>query len=121
MDIVGADHEIKMRDFFKQFFAAALRHTAHNAEQQPGMFPFETAQDAELADRLEFRLFAHAAGVQDDQIGRLFRMHDGMAGFGKHRGGGLAVPLVHLAAVSLDVDVHFTTRLLRWITSSSAS
>ena len=106
MNFIGPDGEIEMRNCLQQFRAAALRHAAHDAEKQIRAILFQALQNAELADGFAFRLVAYAAGVQNDEIGGLFGLHDVVPVGGEHRGGGVAVAFVHLAAVGFDVNVH---------------
>ena len=112
MNIVRPDRKIEMFDGFQQFFAPALRHTAHDSEDHVRMLALQLLEDAELADRLAFRLFTDTARIQDDDVGVLLGVHDMVSGGNQHGGGGLGVALIHLTAVGLDIYVHFTTYML---------
>jgi hypothetical protein len=70
--------------------------------------PPELPQHAHFADGLLLSHIAHAAGVEQNDIGVCFICDELIAPLSEHFGHLIGVTLVHLAAVSFDVDAgHF--------------
>ena len=59
---------------------------------------------AGFANRFLLRLVADRAGIQENDVGIVFRVHHGVALTAEHCGDGFGVALVHLAPVGFDVD-----------------
>ena len=111
----GAEHEIKVRQLVQQFVPEPLRHAAERADHQLRFSRLELPHITDFALRLAFGLLADAAGVEEQHIRRLLRIDHHVTGFGQHSGQRFGVALVHLAAVSFDMDFHgiFKVRLSR--------
>ena len=116
VDLIGPDHKIQMWDRLEQFFAPALCHTAHQAEDHVLPLGFDPLHDPQFADGFPFCLIPHAAGVQDHDIGFIFIFGWHIAVCDEQGGCGIRIPFVHLASVCFDMKLEChqrTTRLLR--------
>ena len=103
MKFLRAEDEIHVRQFIDQFLPAALRHATHEADDLVALLAARRADEVlHLADGLLLGHVAHAAGVEQDDVGGAFGLGEGIALGDELRGDGFAVALVHLATVSFD-------------------
>lgn len=103
MGFLGAEDEADAWGVAEEFRAAALGHAAEVAEDCAGAVGFGLACDgAHLAEGLLFREIADAARVEQDDVGVGFGCRGSIAAGHELGEDGLAVALVHLAAVGLD-------------------
>ena len=103
VDLRGPRHEVHLRQAAKDIVALCLGHAAQDAEDQVRALALELLHEAHLADRPLLGVRAHRAGVQENDVGILLAIDDGVALGGEHAEDFLGVPLVHLAAVGLQV------------------
>ena len=83
-----------------------LRHAAHVAQHHVGSVPFQGGgKISHFSHRFLLCLIADATGVQEHDIGLMFRRHHGVALGTQLRCHGFGVALVHLAPVSFDIHV----------------
>ena len=102
MKLLRADHEVRSRHL-DQFRAAALRHASEETEDRIRAALLRFRGDVlHFADGLLLRLVADAAGVQQDDVGAGFRIHERIAFGDELRGDCFGVALVHLAAIRLN-------------------
>ena len=83
--------------------ALFLGHAAAHADHQIGPDLFQLLQPDHVAQRLVLRVFAHATGVEEDQVCLLAHGFTGHAHLFQHARDGFRIPLVHLAAHGHDV------------------
>src|SRR2546421_1017677 len=105
MKFLRANDEVHVRHPVDQLLSAALRHATQ--ETKDHIRPTASGlrdQVLHFVQRLLLRHVAHAARIQQNYIGDMFRRCEGIA-LGHELGGdGLAVALVHLATVGFDID-----------------
>ena len=87
---------------FNKLFAVLLRHAACYADNLPRMVFLNALQFADFAQNAFFRAFAHAAGINNDNIRIMKIVRFGIAHFLKLPGIVLGIAFVHLAAVIED-------------------
>ena len=103
MKFLRAEDEVHVRQFINQFLSPALRHAAHETEHDiRTVLPHIRGEVLHLADGFFFREIAHAAGVQQNHVGSRLGWRERVTLGDELGGDGLAVALVHLAAVSFD-------------------
>ena len=119
MKFLRADDEVNIRQAVNQLLAAALRHAAHETEDDVGPVLADVAGDVlHLVDGLLLGIVAHAAGVEQHDVRDVFGRGEGVAFGDELRGDGFAVALVHLATVGFDIDArHFSLRAAQEITT----
>ena len=122
MKFLRAQDEVHVRQFINQFLSAALRHATQETEHDIRTIFAHIRRDVlHFADGFFFREIAHAAGVQQNHVRVRLGWGQGVT-LGHELGGdGLAVALVHLAAVGFDEntghdvsDKQDTLRRRRW-------
>jgi len=98
-----AEHHIDIRRAFDDGVALLAGHAAADADQH-ALF-FQVLDATEVAEHLFLRLFAHRAGVEQDQVG-LVHIAGRLVPLGgvQHVGHLVRVVLVHLAAEGFDKD-----------------
>ncbi len=98
-----AKHHIDVGRAADDFLALLAGHTAADADQHALFFQMPHAP--EVGEHLFLRLFAHRAGVEQNQVG-LLHVGGGLValGGGQHIGHFVRVVLVHLAAEGFDED-----------------
>ncbi len=99
---LGADDEVEVGQAVEQVGAAVLGHTAHHADDEVGLSPFAGGDMAGFTDGFLLGLFAHAAGIQEDDVGVGLALDDAVPLSAEHGGDGFRISFVHLAAVGLD-------------------
>ncbi len=103
MKFLRAEDQIHVRQFINQFLPAALRHAAHETEHDVRPVLAHVRRDVlHFADGLLFREIAHAARVEQNHVGGVFRRRERPALGDELGSDGLAVALVHLASVGFD-------------------
>ena len=114
VEFLRAHDEVHVGEAVEQAGSAVLRHASENSEDEVGIPAPALLRLAGLADGLLLRGVAHAAGIQQEHVAIVLGAHDPVAAGAQHRRHGLAVPLVHLAAVGFYEDaVHGPERLHR--------
>ena len=105
MKFLRADDQIDVGQLVNQLLSAALRHATHETEDDIGPMAADLGGDIlHFADGFLLRHVAHAARVEQDDVGDRFGGGQGIA-LGHELGGdGLRIALVHLATVGLDVN-----------------
>ena len=91
-----------MRDPLEELFAFLLRHATGHREHHPRVLRLEGRELAHLASQLLLGLLAHAARVQDHQIGVLHPVGARPAGGAQHLLHPIGVVRVHLTAEGVD-------------------
>src|SRR6266513_3895802 len=102
MKFLGANHKIEVRDLFQQLLPPRLRHAAEKPKN--GFRPPlpHAAEHSHLAKRLLLGHVAHAAGIEQNNIG-LRLATDALVAAGDERMRDLlGIALVHLATVGLN-------------------
>ena len=103
MKFLRAENQINVRQFINEFLAATLRHATEVAENLVGAFFARRASEIfHFVHRLLLGGVAHAASVQQHHVGQRLGLGERIAFGHELRGDGLAVALVHLAAVGFD-------------------
>ena len=105
MELLRSDNQIHVRQAVDQFLPPALRHAAHEAEDDVGAMPAGFGDQVfHLTQGLLFGQVPDAAGIEQDHIGGGLRRSEGIAFGYKLSGDCFAVALVHLAAISFDIN-----------------
>ncbi len=105
MEFLGADHQVHVGQAVDQFLSPALRHAAHETEHHVGPAAAEfRCQGLHLAKSLFFGRIAHAASVEQDDVGGGLRRRQGVALGDELSGDLFGVALIHLATVRFDID-----------------
>ena len=75
LEIVRTEDDIHKREFFAQLFRRTrlLRHAPAHGHEQIWARLFQLFQGADIAVGVIFRVFADAAGIEDDDVRLLFR------------------------------------------------
>ena len=102
MEFLRADDEIDVRHRAEKFRAARLRHAAEKTEDRFRPLLRDLAEHAHFAERLLVRHVAHAAGVEQDDVGFVLVRRGLVAAIEQRTRDLFRVALVHLAAVGLD-------------------
>ena len=102
MEFLGAYDQVEIGKAVDKAFAPVLSHTAHDPEDESRVFSFPGRHITGFANGLLFCLVADAAGIEQNDVGLVFMVHDGIASLLKLEGNGFGIPLVHLTAVRLD-------------------
>ena len=105
MNIVRAENQIEVRHPFEQVRAFLLRHAAADADHDSLAILFVFFPPSERAVDLLFRLVAHAASVEQHEIGAVHAVGWNVALARHDLEDSFRVILIHLAAVGLDVDL----------------
>ena len=105
VDAVDAEHEVDVRVALAQLFhdVGLLRHAAADADDQARVLFFEFFQRADVAEDALLGMFAHRAGVEQDEVGVLQRIADAEADVLQDAADLFAVVDVLLAAVAAHV------------------
>ncbi len=99
MKLVGADHQLDMRESRRQFLAEPLRHATEDRDHQPRLALRQPSEQPQLAQHLSFSLIADAASVIEQHV-RCFLAGSRQQSLGlQQTGDRLRVALVHLATV----------------------
>ena len=100
-----AHDDIELGERFEKLLAAGLGHAAHEAVND--VFPIAPLVDqvAHFPERLLLGLVPNRAGIDEHRVRFLLFRRDGVATLAEHPHDLLGVALVHLAAVSLDVNL----------------
>jgi hypothetical protein len=73
MAAVGTQDDLQAGDFFKQPFAMSLSHTAQETEQGfSGLLGSLTYQHSHFVQSFLLCAVTYAAGIEEDDVGRLF-------------------------------------------------
>ena len=103
MEFLRSQNEVDVRELVDERLTSALRHTTHEPENGVRTASARFCRHAmHLTNRFLLSLIANTAGIQQDDIRLLFRRSQLVAFCYQLRGNGLGIPLVHLAAISLD-------------------
>ena len=86
--------------------ALLLHHAAAHADDQIGLERLKLLEPYDVAQRLVFGVFAHAAGVVQHEIGLLAALGRRHAHFVQHSRDGFGIVRVHLAAQRHDAIAH---------------
>ena len=114
MELLCADDQVHVRELVNEFLAPALRHAAEEAEDDAGaLFAELPGEILHLANGLLLGVVAHAASVEQHDIGGGFGGGEGIALGDELGGDGFAVALVHLATVGLDEDAGHENKTAR--------
>src|SRR5438105_15238025 len=99
MKFLGANHKIEMWDFFQQLRPPRLRHAAEKPKN--GFRPPlpHAAEHSHLAKRLLLGHVAHAAGIEQNNIGLRLAIDALVAAGDERMRDPLAIALVHLTTV----------------------
>jgi len=101
-DVVGAQHHVDAGHALADTLALLLGHAAGDHQQGVGALALEGGQAADLAAQLLLGLLAHAARVEDDDVGLVGRACLGVPRASQHLVHALGVVGVHLAAKGVD-------------------
>ena len=102
MKLLRANHKIDMRQIFQQFRAARLSHAAEETENHVRPFFRHATEHSHFPQRLLVGHIAHAAGVQEHDVG-FHLVRDAFVASCHERVRDLfRVALVHLTTVGLD-------------------
>jgi hypothetical protein len=111
MEFLGADDQIDIGQLIDQTLSAALGHATHETQNDIGPVAADVGGDIlHFADGFLFRHIAHAASIQQDDIGHRLGRGQGIAlghELGRDR---FRIALIHLATVSLDIDAGHVQR-----------
>src|SRR6267142_7215565 len=112
MKFLGANHKIEMWDFFQQLRPPRLRHAAEKPKN--GFRPaFRLATEhSHFAERLLLGHVAHAAGIEENNIGLRLATDPLVAAGDERMRDLLRVTLVRLAAVGLDKKFRHSSRTI---------
>ena len=105
MEFLRADDEVDVPQVARQLRAAALRHAAEQAENHLRLVLAEPAEHPHFAERLLLRHVAHRAGIEQHHIGLRLARRPFVATRQEVAQHLLGVALIHLAAISFDVDL----------------
>ena len=72
MKFLRADDQIDVRQILEERFAAGLRHAAEKTEDDMRPFFRDSPEHSHFAERLLVRHVAHAAGVEQHDVGFRF-------------------------------------------------
>src|SRR4029077_9820744 len=112
MEFLGANHKIEVRDLFQQLRPPRLRHAAEKSKN--GFRPAlrHAAEHSHLAKRLLLGHVAHAAGIEQNDIGLRLATDLLVAAGNERMRDLLRVALVHLATVGLDEKFRHGSRTI---------
>src|SRR6266480_5136068 len=112
MKFLGANHKIEMWDFFQQLRPTRLRHAAEKPKD--GFRPPlpHAAEHSHLAKRLLLGHVAHAAGIEQNNIGLRLATDPLVAARNERVRDLLRVALVHLATVGLNEEFRHGSRTI---------
>src|SRR6266550_1009083 len=112
MKFLGANHKIELRYLFQQLLPPRLRHAAEKPKN--GFRPPlpHAAEHSHLAKRLLLGHVAHAAGIEQNDIGLRLATDPLVAAGNERMRDLLGVALVHLAAVGLDEKFRHGSRTI---------
>ena len=112
MEFLGANHKIEMWDFFQQLCPARLRHAAEKPKHCFRPAFRHPTEHSHFAERLLLRHVAHAAGIEQNNIGLRLATDPLIAAGNERMRDLLRVALVHLAAVGLDEKFRHGSRTI---------
>ena len=103
MQGLRAEHDVDIGHAVDNRLAFLACHTAADADQQIGVLQFEVPDSSQVMEYLLLRLFAHRAGIEQDDIGVFGRacFYDVLA-HREHIGHLVRVVFVHLATEGAD-------------------
>ena len=102
VEFLRADDQVEVGNVGKEGGAAALGHAAEQSvDRVRALFP-EASEQAHFAEGLLFRHIAHAAGIEQDNVGFVGLCGHFIAPGDQHLRDLLRVALVHLASVGLE-------------------
>jgi hypothetical protein len=113
MEFLRADDEVNVGQPVDEFLSPALRHAPHESKNLARALLFRHADDGgHFSNGLLLGEIAHAASIEQHDVGDGFGLDEGVA-FGDELGGdGFAIALVHLASVSFDKNTrHILLRI----------
>ena len=106
VDLGRPRHEIDLRQPPEDLLTLGLRHAPENAQHEVGLLPLERLHEPHLAERPFLSVRPHRAGVEQDHVGLFFPLDEAVPLRRQHPEDLLGIPLVHLATVRLEVNVH---------------
>ncbi len=104
VELLGADDEVEVGQAVEQLGAAVLCHATEDTEHELGAAALAHGDVLGLGERFLLGEVAHGAGVEQEDVAVVLVVDEAVAAGAQHRRDGLAVALVHLAAVGLQVD-----------------
>ena len=105
VNAVHAEHQIHIRIAGAQLIhnMLLLRHAAAYPDDQAGVLFLQLFQRADIAEHALFRMFAHSAGIEQDQICLLDGITDAEADVHQHAAYLLTIVHVLLAAIAAHI------------------
>jgi hypothetical protein len=105
MERLRAEHEIHVWRALHDRRAFLARHAAADADDEIGLLALQELHAAEIVEHALLRLFAHRAGVEQQNVRLvgIIRLLD--AAFGEHVGHLVRIVLVHLTAEGAYVEL----------------
>ncbi len=114
VEFLRADDQVDVGQFVEDRRAPALGHAAEKTDHLVLALVFPAAERFHLADRLLLGHIAHRAGVEQDDIGAFFALHQLVAPAGQVAGDLFGVAHVHLAAIGFDEDGRHKVSILAY-------
>ena len=102
---LGADHQINMGNAVEERRSAGLGHAAQEPENHVRTLPGHPSKHPHFAKRFLVCHVAHAAGVQQDDIGVLLAIHSLVTPLNQRIRDLLRIAFIHLAAVGFDEEL----------------
>ena len=111
IDILRAQYDVYVRRPAKNQLLVLLRHTAGNNDKGIRIMIFDMLQGANMSPDATFGAFAHAAGVNHDNVGAAVLIAVDVAHTFQLAGNSFRVALVHLTAKTFNkIGVSFHKR-----------
>ena len=101
---LGADNKIDMRQIFQERRPASLCHAAEEPEDDVRLFASNLGHHAHFSDRFLVGHIAHAAGVEQNDVGLRLVVRLLVASLDQRMRDLLRVALIHLAAIGFDEE-----------------
>ena len=103
VDLRRPRHQVDLRQAAEDLLALRLGHAAEDAQDEARALALELLHEPHLPERALLGVGADRAGIEEDDVRLLLAFDDGVALGHEHSEDLLGVPLVHLAAVGLEV------------------
>ena len=107
-DVLGTEHGVDPRGFFRDLLTVELRHAAADRDLQVRAFPLQFGPQSDGAVHAFGGVFAHRAGVHDDQVDvmvEILFLGGGHVAVGlKHAGDAFGIMHIHLASERMHVE-----------------
>ena len=114
MNVVGAEHQVQVRELLEKLLAFLLGDTASHAENEFRIAVFKGFEATQVAVGLAYRFIANSTGVQQDQAGLVGLFDLPVTDAAEQVDNSFRINHIHLAAKGLQIKSFIIHRVMSW-------